>query len=93
MVNNTCHSSYFTVMVLFLQVVWKCLFDKSSRDHGTLGHLCSLLGRLPHANIPKKDLYACLDALLTAFKGHVVAATCDFLGLNIHVQTYQIVQA
>ena len=62
--------------------MWKCLFDKGSRDHGTLGHLCSLLGRLPHANVPKNDLHACLDALLTVFKGHAVATACEILGIE-----------
>lgn len=66
-----------------MQVAWKCLLDRSSRDHGTLGHICSLLGRLPDANVPKNNLYACLDALLTVFKGHAVAAACEIIGIEL----------
>ena len=58
------------------------LYKKKSRDHGTLGHLFSLLGRLPHANDPKKDLHACLDVLITIVKGHIIAAACNELGLR-----------
>ena len=46
-----------------------------------MGHLCSLLGRLPKAKIPKKDFYACSDALFTIFKGHIIAAACLEMGL------------
>ena len=63
-------------------MIWKRLFNTSSRDHGTLGHLFSQLGRLPHAKVPKNDLHACLDALLTVFKGHIVAAACVELNLE-----------
>ena len=62
--------------------MWKDLFSGSSRDHGTLGHLCCQLGRLPQAKVPKKDLHASLDALHTIFKGHIVAAACSELGLE-----------
>ena len=62
--------------------MWKDLFSGSSRDHGTLGHLCCQLGRLPQAKVPKKDLHACLDALHTIFKGHIVAAARSELGLE-----------
>lgn len=65
-----------------LQVIWKSLFTTSSRDHGTLGHLCSLLGRLPKAKDPKKDFNACSDALFTILKGHFVAAACDTLEIK-----------
>lgn len=65
-----------------LQVIWKTLFTTSSRDHGTLGHLCSLLGRLPKAKDPKKDFNACSDALFTILKGHFIAAACDILGIR-----------
>ena len=61
---------------------WKVLFASSSRDHGTLGHLFSQLGRLPKANAPKKDFHACFDALMTVFKGHVVASACKVLEID-----------
>ena len=58
------------------------MFTDSSRDHGTLWHLCCQLGRLPQAKVPQKDLHACLDALLSVYKGHLVTAACKELGLN-----------
>ena len=69
-------------MSCYLQVIWKVLFSNSSRDHGTLGHFCSLLGRLPNAKVPRKDFNACLDALLTVLKGHFIAAACNDLGIT-----------
>ena len=39
-------------------MTWKVLFTGSSRDHSTLGHLFSQLGRLPKAKAPKKDFHA-----------------------------------
>ena len=63
------------------QVIWKNLFKASSSDHDTFSHLCSLLGRLPKAKDPKKDMNACTDALLTVLKGHYVACACSVLGI------------
>ncbi len=40
-----------------------------------------LLGRLPKAKSPKKDLNACLDALITVYRGHIIAAACEELGI------------
>lgn len=65
-----------------LQSCWKVLFTTSSRDHGTLGHLCGLLGRLPNAKNPKKDLHACCDALFLILKGHILAVACGELGIS-----------
>ena len=58
------------------------MFSSSSRDHGTLGHFCALLGRLPQAKDPKKDFNACRDVLFTVLKGHYVAAACAELGVE-----------
>ncbi len=65
-----------------LQLDWKRLFKTSPRDHGTLRHLLHKIGRLLDANKPKKNLHACLDGLLTAFHGHLVAAACLELGIK-----------
>lgn len=46
------------------QAIWKVMVTSSSRDHGTLWHLGSLLGRLPVAKDPKKDMNACTDLLI-----------------------------
>ena len=67
---------------MFLQVTWKLLFKNSPRDHGSLGHLFTRLGQLPHVKVPKNDMHACQDALLTVFKGHIVAAACIELGIE-----------
>ena len=64
------------------QLIWKELYKKKSRDHGTLGHIFSLLGRLPKANDPKKDMHACLDVLMTIMKGYIIATACKELGLK-----------
>ena len=66
---------------MFTYLLWKELYKSKSRDHGTLGHLFSLLGRLPQVNDPK-DLHACLDTLMTVMKGHIIAAACMELGLE-----------
>lgn len=58
------------------------MFKSSSKDHGTLWHLCSLLGRLSSVKDPKKDMNACTDVLFTVLKGHYVAAACNELGLE-----------
>ena len=67
---------------MYLQVIWKKRFTASSRDHGTLSQFCSLLGRLPAAKDPKKDMNACTDILLTVLKGHYVAGTLSLLGIS-----------
>ena len=55
---------------------------KSCKNHGTLGYFCSMLGRMPNANDPKKDMNACTDALFTVLKGHYVACACKILQLQ-----------
>ena len=54
----------------------------SPQDHGSLNQLCTRLGRLPKANKPKDYMHACQDALLTVFKGHIVAAACRELNIG-----------
>ncbi len=54
----------------------------SSKDHGTFGYFCSLLGRFPKARDPKRDMNACSDILFTVLKGHYVAYACKLLGIN-----------
>ena len=69
-------------MLVYLQVNWKVLYSTSSRDHGTLGHLCSLLRRSPQANDPKKDFNACRDLLSTILKGHYISTACEVMGIE-----------
>lgn len=63
-------------------MIWKTLYLNKSRDHGTLGHLLSVMGRLPKAKKPKEDLNACFDALMTILNGYIVAAACKELGID-----------
>ncbi len=63
-------------------MIWKNLVLDKTRDHGTLCHLFSVIGRLPKAKKPKKEFDACLDALMTVFSGYVVAAACQELGID-----------
>ena len=60
-------------------MTWKVLFATSSRDHCILGNLFSQLDRLSNA----KRIFMCtFDALLTVFKGHVVACACRVLEID-----------
>lgn len=58
------------------------LFCTSSRDHGTLGYFCALLGRLPQESDPKKDFNACRDVLFAVLKGHFIATACIEMGIE-----------
>ena len=54
--------------------MWKQLYKQSSaRDHGTLGFFKTDV---------KKDVNATLDFLLTVVKGHLLAVTCEVLGIT-----------
>ena len=64
-----------------LQIIWKKLV-KSCKSHGTLGYFCSMLGRMPDANNPKKNMNACTDVLFTVLKGHYVALACKLLNIQ-----------
>ena len=76
--HNFIHTHTHTMQT---QVIWKKQFKASSSDHGTFYHFCSLLGRLPKAKDPKKDMNACTDVLFTVLKGHYVACACSLLGI------------
>ena len=67
---------------IITQIIRKKLFASSSRDHGTLGHFCSLLGRLPDAKKPKDNMNACTDIMFTVLKGHFIASACTKLGIS-----------
>ena len=75
--------------IAHIQVTWKKLFKASSSNHGTFGHFCTLLGRLPNAKVPKKDMNACTDALFTMLKGHYVACACSLLEITSPSDTSQ----
>ena len=84
--NHTKHMSKSNFMFHFTAYMEK-LFKSSSRDHGTLGHFCSLLRCLPAAKKPKDEVNACVDILLTILKGHYIAAACSILGISAPDET------
>ena len=65
----------------------------SSKDHGTFGYFCSMLGRFPNARNPKKDMNACMDVLFTVLKGHYVAYACKLLGIKNASESSEVVAA
>ena len=67
--------------IIYLQVIWKTLYSRSSRDHGTLAYFQSLLNRYSVKN-PKKEVDDSLDFLLTIVKGHFLACACRVLGIT-----------
>lgn len=58
------------------------MYKASPRDHGTLTNLLHRIGRLPDAKDPKKNLNACLDEILAIFKGYMIVAACQELGIS-----------
>ena len=48
------------------------------------GSATGLLGRLPKAKDPKKEVNACSDALLTVLEGHFTTAACQILNIKNH---------
>ena len=77
---HTC--VHYMISIVIIQIIWKKCYTASSRDHGTLGHFCSLLGRLPKAKKPKDNMNACVDILFTVLKGHFIASACKKLGIT-----------
>ncbi len=45
-------------------------------------HLLTQLRRLPDAKVPKDNMHACQDALLTIYDGHIVAKALEVLGIG-----------
>ena len=60
---------------------WKCQYDQSSSDHGTLAYFRNRLNRIAVTKEPKKDVDACIDLIYTVAKGHFLACACDILGV------------
>ncbi len=58
------------------------MLKKSSSNRGTLMNLLGRIGRLREAKDPKKNLHACLDGFLTIFKGQLVAAADEEMGIS-----------
>ena len=82
---RSLHGGVHYTYILFTQVIWKNLYhSKSSRDHSTLNHFGSRLGRLPAARDPKKDMTACTELLTTVLKGHYLLVACSILGIETY---------
>ena len=75
----------------YTQALWNRLMKGSSKDIGTFGYFCSLLGCLHKARQPKKDMNACIDVLFTVLKGHYVAYACKLLGINNCFESSEII--
>ena len=60
-------------------MMWKSLYGKSARDHGTLAFFRTLLRRIAVTADPKKDINACVDLIFTVMKGHILATACEIL--------------
>ena len=69
-----------------MQLTWKVLFSDSSRDHGTLSQVFSLIKRLSAAKKPK-DMHVCTDALFTVLKGTLlIAAACREFKIDVDTE-------
>ena len=75
-------------LYMYLQLIWQKLYKASQEDYGSLSSLFARIGR-SKAKKPKDDMHACQDALLTVFKGHMVAVACKEIGIEGNVQTLQ----
>ena len=80
----------YTMYIQFLNTTlciyrWQKLYKASQEDYGSISSLFARIGR-PKAKKPKDDMHACQDALLTVFKGHMVAAACKEIDIegNVH---------
>ena len=62
--------------------MWKTLYGKSARDHGTLGYFRSLLNRNTVTTDAKKAVDANLEFLCTVVKGHFLASACRVCGVT-----------
>ena len=65
-----------------MQVAWKRLYSKSTRNHGNLGFFRSLLNRKAVTDDPKEDVNVCVDLLQTVVTGHLFASACTILRSN-----------
>lgn len=63
-------------------MMWKVLYGKSARDHGTLAFFRSHLRRIPITADAKKDINACVDLIHTVMKGHILACACDIMKIS-----------
>lgn len=63
-------------------MVWKALYEKSARDHGTLGYFRSLLNCSTVTANHKKAVDANLEFLITVVRGHLLASACRALAIS-----------
>ena len=82
-INFTYMHALTCLLTKYITGDFKRLYNQSSsRDHGTLGHFHSLLGRLSVTVDPKNSVDASLDLLMTTFKGHLVACAFKVIGIE-----------
>ena len=63
----------FSYHVFLQQLIWQKLYKTSQEDYGSLNSLFAHIGWFK-AKKPKVDMHTYQDALLTVFKGCIVAA-------------------
>ncbi len=67
------NSEDWHALMCFLNVLWKVLHKDSYWDHGTFGHLFSVLGRFSASKLPQKDMNSCCDSVFIVIMLQVLA--------------------
>ena len=68
------------MVFLSLQLAWKTLYGKSSKDFCTLSFFKRYLHCSSVTKIAKKATDANIELFLTVVKGHILACACNLLG-------------
>ena len=68
------------MVFLSLQLAWKTLYGKSSKDFCTLSFFKRYLHCSSVTKIAKKAIDANIELFLTVVKGHILACACNLLG-------------
>ena len=63
-------------------MVWKKLYGRSAKDHGTLGFFRCLLNHSTVTADVKRDVDDTLEFLEVVIKGHFLAVACRILGIT-----------
>lgn len=69
------------IVMYVIQVIWKHLYQQSSKGHGTLGFFQSLLNRRTVKKDPKAAVDASLEFITTVVTGHVIGSACEVLDI------------
>ena len=75
---NACNHPF----IFHIQTIWKCLYQKSGLNHGTLGFFKCKLNLSAVKKNPKDDVNASLGFLTTVVNGHLLGCACNVLGIS-----------